>query len=98
MLSLFFVPPASVGELHALTLMGIEEVKARGGPVAGIIFEGDAKAQQLLDHRIVLPQVDPLVAPFMQLVMAQLFSYFSALKLGRSIDKPRNLAKSVTVG
>jgi glucosamine--fructose-6-phosphate aminotransferase (isomerizing) len=34
----------------------------------------------------------------MQLVMAQLFSYFSALKLGRSIDKPRNLAKSVTVG
>ncbi|MBI3994040.1 MAG: glutamine--fructose-6-phosphate transaminase (isomerizing) [Candidatus Lambdaproteobacteria bacterium] len=98
MLSMFFVPPTSIGELHALTLTAIEEVKARGGPVAGIIFEGDAKAEHLLDHRIVLPQVDALVAPFMELVVAQLFSYFSALQLGRSIDKPRNLAKSVTVG
>ncbi len=45
-----------------------------------------------------LPEVPPSVAPFVQLIFAQLFSYFTALKLGRAIDKPRNLAKSVTVG
>jgi glucosamine--fructose-6-phosphate aminotransferase (isomerizing) len=98
MQSLFFVPPVEDGELHTLTLAAIEEVKARGGPVMGILMENDTEAKRLLPRHIELPLLDPAVVPFMQMIVAQLFSYFSALTLGRSIDKPRNLAKSVTVG
>jgi glutamine---fructose-6-phosphate transaminase (isomerizing) len=98
MLSLFFLPPVEQKTLHEQTLSALEEVRARGGPVVGFVFENDLRARQLIPDRIELPVVPPTVAPFLQLVMAQLFAYFSALKLGRSIDKPRNLAKSVTVG
>ncbi|MBF0279074.1 MAG: glutamine--fructose-6-phosphate transaminase (isomerizing) [SAR324 cluster bacterium] len=95
--SLFFVPPPDQIDLHERTLIAIEEIKARGGKVYGFIFEGDEKSEQLLDHLIRLPKVHFLVAPFLEMIMAQLFAYYSALKLNRNIDKPRNLAKSVTV-
>ena len=73
-------------------------MRARGGPIVGILFRGDEKGLALLDHHILLPRVEPEVAPLLEIVIAQLFAYFSALKLERTIDKPRNLAKSVTVG
>ncbi len=95
--SLFFVPPPEQTDLHQRTLVAIEEIKARGGTVLGFMFDGDQKAEQLLDHLIRLPKVHFLVAPFLEMIMAQLFAYYSALKLNRNIDKPRNLAKSVTV-
>ncbi|MDH4246817.1 MAG: glutamine--fructose-6-phosphate transaminase (isomerizing) [Deltaproteobacteria bacterium] len=98
LMSWFMVPPPSEKELNQHTISALEEVKARGGPVIGLVFEDDARARRLLDYAIELPNVPPLVAPFLQLIVAQLFSYFTALKLGRAIDKPRNLAKSVTVG
>jgi len=98
LMSWFLVPPTEEKELNQHTISALEEVKARGGPVIGLMFEDDQRAKRLLDFAIELPKVDPLVAPFLQLIVAQLFSYFTALKLGRSIDKPRNLAKSVTVG
>lgn len=98
MLSLLMLPPPRQTELHQQTLSALEEIKARGGPVFGLIFEDDEQAKNLLDHYLELPVVSCTVAPFLQLIFAQLLSYFSALKLGRSIDKPRNLAKSVTVG
>jgi glucosamine--fructose-6-phosphate aminotransferase (isomerizing) len=98
MASLFLVPPPALKELHALTVHAIEQVKARGGPVFAFYFESDTKTTALLTDGVALPDVSPAVSPFMMLVVAQLFSYFCALKLGRSIDKPRNLAKSVTVG
>jgi glucosamine--fructose-6-phosphate aminotransferase (isomerizing) len=98
MLSLFLVPPPEQKTLHELTLSALEEVKARNGPVAGFVFAQDARAKALIPHHVELPTVPVTVAPFLHLVMAQLFAYFAALKLGRSIDKPRNLAKSVTVG
>ncbi len=98
MLSLLMLPPPRQRELHQQTLSALEEIKARGGPVFGLIFEDDERAKNLLDHYLELPVVSCTVAPFLQLIFAQLLSYFSALKLGRSIDKPRNLAKSVTVG
>jgi glutamine---fructose-6-phosphate transaminase (isomerizing) len=94
---LFFVPPLDDADLHEDTLHAIQEVKARGGPVVGWYFENDLRAAQLVNDGLKLPQVPAPVAPYLQLILAQLFSYFSALKLGRSIDKPRNLAKSVTV-
>lgn len=98
MLSLLMLPPPRQRELHQQTLSALEEIKARGGPVFGLVFEDDERAKNLLDHYLELPVVPCTVAPFLQLIFAQLLSYFSALKLGRSIDKPRNLAKSVTVG
>ena len=98
MLSLFLLPPPEEKTLHELTLSALEEVKARNGAVLGFVFENDARAKQLLPERIELPVVPSTVAPFLHLIFAQLFAYFSALRLGRSIDKPRNLAKSVTVG
>ena len=98
MLSLFLLPPVELKTLHEQTLSALEEVKARGGPVAGIVFEDDQRAKELIPDRVELPVVSARVAPLLSLVMAQLFAYFAALKLGRSIDKPRNLAKSVTVG
>ncbi len=98
MLSLFLLPPPEEKTLHEQTLSALEEVKARNGPVLGFVFENDLRAKQLVPDRIELPVVPATVAPFLHLIFAQLFAYFSALKLGRSIDKPRNLAKSVTVG
>jgi glucosamine--fructose-6-phosphate aminotransferase (isomerizing) len=94
---LFFIPPPSVGDLHEETLHAIQEVKARGGPVYGLYFEDDTRAPKILNDGLRLPTVPAPVAPYLELIVAQLFAYFSALKLGRSIDKPRNLAKSVTV-
>lgn len=98
MMSMFMIPPVSEKKLHQGTLSALEEVKARGGPTTGIYFENDENARRLLDFGLELPEVPASMAPFLIMVVAQLFSYFSAHKLGRSIDKPRNLAKSVTVG
>jgi glucosamine--fructose-6-phosphate aminotransferase (isomerizing) len=94
---LFFVPPVSDTDIHEDTLHAIQEVKARGGPVIGWYFENDKRAAQLVSDGLRMPDVPAPVAPYLELIFAQLFAYFSALKLGRSIDKPRNLAKSVTV-
>lgn len=95
--TIVFVPPPDQKDLHERTLVAIEEVKARGGTVFGFMFDGDKKSEKLLDRMIRLPEVHFLVAPLLELIMAQLFSYYVALDLGRNIDKPRNLAKSVTV-
>jgi glucosamine--fructose-6-phosphate aminotransferase (isomerizing) len=62
-----------------------------------LLFADDVQAKKTVERFIELPPVPPLVAPLLELIVAQLFAYYSALKLGRSIDKPRNLAKSVTV-
>ena len=56
------------------------------------------KNKDLFSEELILPRVDPIVAPFIQLVIGQLFAYFTATSLKRNIDKPRSLAKSVTVG
>ena len=95
--SLFFVPPPEQAEIHHRTLVAMEEIKARGGKVLGFSFQGDAPADALMDSHIALPNIHPLMAPFLEIIIAQLFAYYTALELGRNIDKPRNLAKSVTV-
>ena len=96
--TLFFVPPPEQKELHKRTLIAMEQVKSRGGTVIAIIFQGDELAQKLASQSIKLPVVTSLFAPFLQMIIAQMFAYYAALDLGRNIDKPRNLAKSVTVG
>ena len=96
--TLFFVPPPEQKELHNRTLIAMEQVKSRGGTVIAIIFQGDELAQKLAFQSINLPVVSSLFAPLLQMIIAQMFAYYAALDLGRNIDKPRNLAKSVTVG
>jgi len=97
--ALFFVPLfLEQKDLHDRTLIAMEQVKARGGTVIGIMFQGDERAKALTDQAVLLPQMSPLCAPMAQMIMAQMFAYYAALDLGRNIDKPRNLAKSVTVG
>ena len=96
--ALFFVPPPEQKELHKRTLIAMEQVKSREGTVIAIIFQGDELAQKLASQSIKIPVVTSLFAPFLQMIIAQMFAYYAALDLGRNIDKPRNLAKSVTVG
>ncbi|MDH5560308.1 MAG: glutamine--fructose-6-phosphate transaminase (isomerizing) [Deltaproteobacteria bacterium] len=96
--SLFFLPSREKTHLFESTLMAIEEVKTRKGKVVSFCLEDDTKTKELLDYYFVIPKIHSELTPLIELVMAQLFSYYSALHLGLNIDKPRNLAKSVTVG
>lgn len=93
--TLVFVPPQSSGELYTSTMSSLEEVKARGGFVFGITFDDDHG--DLFDERVVLPPSPAVVAPLLPLVCGQLLAYFTATALKRNVDKPRSLAKSVTV-
>ena len=91
--TLVFSPSAREVALHNAVSSAAEEVKARKGHVVGLCFEED----ELYEERIVLPDLHPVVNPLLQLVAGQLFSYFTAVGLNRNVDKPRSLAKSVTV-
>jgi len=78
------------------TIGNIKEVEARGGPVVAIT-DGQNDADLYADHILEIPETDPRAAAVLANVQLQLVAYHIANKLGRSIDKPRNLAKSVTV-
>jgi glucosamine--fructose-6-phosphate aminotransferase (isomerizing) len=92
--TLVFLPPPTAGELYGMTLSSVEEVKARGGFVFGLTFDG---GEDIFDDRVTLAYRHPFTAPFLPLVAAQLLAYFTATALKRNVDKPRSLAKSVTV-
>ncbi len=96
--SVVFMPPPAEKELYESTLSSVEEIRARSGFVLGIHFDERGKNRDLFSEELILPAVPPLVAPLLQLVLAQLFAYFTATSLKRNVDKPRSLAKSVTVG
>ena len=79
------------------TLSNLQEVRARGAKVILIHNEGDREAIALADVAIAVPKTDDLLTPLVTVLPLQLLSYQAALRLGREIDRPRNLAKSVTV-
>ncbi|HWR12065.1 MAG TPA: glutamine--fructose-6-phosphate transaminase (isomerizing) [Rectinemataceae bacterium] len=83
--------------LREKTISNIREIKARGGPIIAVGVEGDDETRRLVDDFIPVPKADPRFYPFTMVVPLQLFAYFCALELGRDVDQPRNLAKSVTV-
>jgi glutamine---fructose-6-phosphate transaminase (isomerizing) len=95
--SIVFVPPPEDKVLYEATMHSIEEIRARSGFVLGIHFSEQGKNSDLFSEELILPKVPPLTAPLIQLVIGQLFAYFTATSLKRNIDKPRSLAKSVTV-
>ncbi len=78
-------------------ISNIAEVKARGAVVLGITNEAHTKAAQACDETFFIPQIDPLLAPLVAVTPCQLFAYYMAVNKGCDVDKPRNLAKSVTV-
>ena len=79
------------------TLGNIEECRARGARILGIITEGDHEAAACMDDSITIPRCHPLVATIPAVVALQLLAYHVARLRGCEIDQPRNLAKSVTV-
>src|SRR5262249_29432649 len=83
--------------VYRKTMGNIEEVKVRDGIVIEVATEGDMDITAKADHTIYIPQASPLVNPILTTIPLQIFAYHVALLRGCDVDKPRNLAKSVTV-
>ena len=90
-----FVAPR--GPLHAKTLSNVEEVRARRGPILAVGTEGDDELAERADVFLPIPDVPEVVQPLLAIVPLQMLAYHVARIRGCDIDKPRNLAKSVTV-
>jgi glucosamine--fructose-6-phosphate aminotransferase (isomerizing) len=75
----------------------MEEIKARGGPVIAIVDKADSQAVEIADEVIRIPAVPEFLQPIVSVVPLQLMAYHAAILRGCDVDKPRNLAKSVTV-
>ncbi|MDM8239916.1 glutamine--fructose-6-phosphate transaminase (isomerizing) [Pseudoflavonifractor phocaeensis] len=89
---------AGWNELFEKLMSNVKEVKARGADVIGIACENHKEAlESLVDSAMTIPEVDPMFLPSLEVIPMQLFAYYVALMRGCDIDKPRNLAKSVTV-
>ncbi len=84
-------------QLYDKVLSNIQEVKSRGGRIIAIATEGDEKIASLADDIIYLPKMSDFISPIISVVPLQLMAYVVALRRGCDIDKPRNLAKVVTV-
>jgi glutamine---fructose-6-phosphate transaminase (isomerizing) len=83
--------------VHEKMLSNVKEVAAREGFVVGIATEGDEYVAEYLDHVIFVPETDPLISPLLSVLPLQLLAYYIADRKKLDVDKPRNLAKSVTV-
>jgi glucosamine--fructose-6-phosphate aminotransferase (isomerizing) len=78
-------------------LSNIQEIKSRKGKIIGIVTQGDKSVKELADHVIEIPETLDSLSPLLTTIPLQLLSYHIAVMLGRNVDQPRNLAKSVTV-
>ncbi|MEI8373248.1 MAG: glutamine--fructose-6-phosphate transaminase (isomerizing) [Planctomycetota bacterium] len=92
--SVFLMPH---GQTYDKVMSNVEEIKARGGPVIAIVCEGDREVGRLADDVIEVPAVEEFLQPIITVIPLQLLAYYIAVARGCDIDKPRNLAKSVTV-
>ncbi|HRF27339.1 MAG TPA: glutamine--fructose-6-phosphate transaminase (isomerizing), partial [Ferruginibacter sp.] len=82
---------------HEKIVSNMQEIKARKGKIISIITEGDEVTPPLSDHYFSIPPADEIIAPILSVVPLQLLSYYVGTAKGLDVDKPRNLAKSVTV-
>ena len=78
-------------------ISNMEEVKARGGRIIAVVTEGDEQVREIADQIIEVPQTENFLAPLLSVIPLQLLAYHIAVKKGKNVDMPRNLAKSVTV-
>ena len=92
--SLFLVPD---DHLKEKIVSNMKEVKSRKGKVIAVSLKGDSTVRDIADDVIEIPATNELFYPFLTVIPLQLFAYYCAVELGRDVDQPRNLAKSVTV-
>lgn len=88
---------ATSGEIFKKSLANVQEVKARGGPVICIASKDCEIPKDLVDDSILIPSCHEIIKPILMTIPVQLLSYYIAVERGCDVDKPRNLAKSVTV-
>ena len=84
-------------QLYEKMRSNIEEIKARKAPLILLATEGDEKAKELTEDVIFVPNTMELLEPLLNTIPLQIFAYHMAVLLGKDVDRPRNLAKSVTV-
>jgi glucosamine--fructose-6-phosphate aminotransferase (isomerizing) len=95
MMPVVFIAPRDA--VYSKILSNVQEVKARRGRVIAVVTEGDHEINGLADHTFPIPEtMDPLT-PLLSVIPLQLLAYYIAVRRGCDVDKPRNLAKSVTV-
>ncbi len=92
--SVFLMPQDTV---YDKVMANLQEIKARGGPVIAVVCEGDTGAAQVADEVIAVPACEDFLQPIVSIIPLQLLAYHIAVMRGCDVDKPRNLAKSVTV-
>ena len=90
----FLAPRDSVYEK---SVSGIEEIKARGGTVIALTTDGNHALDKKADAVVYLPKTLEMLTPLLSVIPLQLLAYYLSVSLGHDVDKPRNLAKSVTV-
>jgi glucosamine--fructose-6-phosphate aminotransferase (isomerizing) len=88
---------ATKDSVYGKILSNIEEVKSRGGRVIAIATEGDEQIAEKVDHVFYIPKTSDALTPILSVIPLQLLAYHMAVMRGCDVDKPRNLAKSVTV-
>lgn len=88
---------ATKDSYHEKIVSNMQEIKARRGKIISIITDGDTVSPELSNHYFSIPTADELIAPILTVIPLQLLSYYTGVAKGIDVDKPRNLAKSVTV-
>ena len=88
---------ATQKDVEEKMISNIKEVKARDAYVIGVVQEGDTEVGKTVDSLIQVPQSDNFVVTIMAIIPLQMLAYYIAVSRGNDVDKPRNLAKSVTV-
>ncbi len=88
---------ATRDRFHEKIVSNIQEIKARKGKVIALVTEGDEIVPSMADETIRIPEADELLAPMLNVIPLQLLAYHIGVQKGLDVDKPRNLAKSVTV-
>jgi glucosamine--fructose-6-phosphate aminotransferase (isomerizing) len=88
---------ATKDPFHEKIVSNVQEIKARKGKVLAVITEGDDTITNMADDVMVVPEADEIVAPMLNVIPMQLLAYYIGVSKGLDVDKPRNLAKSVTV-
>src|SRR5438128_478435 len=84
-------------DVYAKVVSNMQEVRARGGRIIVVTSEGNGDLRHLVDHQLCVPAVAPLLSPLLTVIPLQLLAYHIAVRRGCDVDRPRNLAKSVTV-
>ena len=88
---------ATKDSYHEKVISNMQEIKARKGKIIAVINEGDEQSIAVANDVIMVPEADEIIAPLLSTIPLQLLSYYIGVAKGIDVDKPRNLAKSVTV-